>query len=207
MKDEQAGAVCENPDYDLDDERLGAQVVLSHQVVRNLRVGGRAGVSEQTFGTAEDRLVSYGAHLTLDTRLDPAFPRNALLAEVEWEATDPREGHAFNVYRADAHGYVGLLGASVLAVGARYETADRALPAYAQPLLGGASTLRGFRAGAFAGDELFAASAELRVPFTSPLRVATDWVRGVRRHRHGVCSTARRWSTRASTGGSAAACS
>ena len=45
-------------------------------------------------------------------------------------------------------------------------------PPFANVLLGGAATLRGMRAGSFVGDDLVALSAELRVPFTSPLRVA-----------------------------------
>jgi len=46
-----------------------------------------------------------------------------------------------------------------------------ALPRYEKLLLGGGSSLRGYRAGSFAGDNLMAATAELRVPLSSPLGV------------------------------------
>jgi hemolysin activation/secretion protein len=39
-------------------------------------------------------------------------------------------------------------------------------------LLGGWSSLRGFRAGAFVGDTVATSSAELRVPLSSPTKVA-----------------------------------
>jgi hemolysin activation/secretion protein len=38
-------------------------------------------------------------------------------------------------------------------------------------LLGGFTSLRGFKAGSFTGDNLATASLELRVPFHSPLRI------------------------------------
>ena len=45
------------------------------------------------------------------------------------------------------------------------------LPPYLQPLLGGMSNLRGFKAGAAAGDTLVAGSVEVRAPLTSPLSI------------------------------------
>ena len=53
----------------------------------------------------------------------------------------------------------------------QYGHADRSLPPYEKFLLGGASTLRGYRAGSFAGDNLMTGSLELRVPLSSPLGV------------------------------------
>lgn len=49
---------------------------------------------------------------------------------------------------------------------------SRPAPPYFKPILGGASNLRGFRAGTAIGDTLVAGSAELRIPLTSPLRMA-----------------------------------
>jgi outer membrane protein assembly factor BamA len=49
----------------------------------------------------------------------------------------------------------------------QYSTADAALPPYERLLLGGASNLRGFRAGTFDGDRMLVTSAELRTPITS----------------------------------------
>ena len=68
-------------------------------------------------------------------------------------------------------GYVGLFGQMVLAVRGLSVTTDTPLPIYEQNLLGGAANLRGYEAGYKAGDNLAAASAELRIPITSPLNV------------------------------------
>ena len=70
--------------------------------------------------------------------------------------------------RLDARGYKRLFGQNVLAARVGYDTASAPLPPYEQWLLGG-STLRGTPAGEFAGDTRFGWSAELRVPFSSPL--------------------------------------
>jgi hemolysin activation/secretion protein len=66
---------------------------------------------------------------------------------------------------------VGLIGQSILAATVGRTHANRSLPPYFQPLLGGWSNLRGFEAGAFAGDTVVAGSLELRVPLSSPLSV------------------------------------
>ena len=65
--------------------------------------------------------------------------------------------------------YKGLLGQAVLSVQALYHGADRSLPSYQQPLLGGAGTVRGHRVAGLAGDNLALASVEVRVPLTSPM--------------------------------------
>ena len=69
-----------------------------------------------------------------------------------------------------------MIGSSVLSLRLQHGRADRPLPPYEQWLLGGPSSLRGFRTGSFAGDNLAAASVELRLPFSSPLRVAKTGV-------------------------------
>jgi hemolysin activation/secretion protein len=55
---------------------------------------------------------------------------------------------------------------------------DGPLPSAEQPLLGGGDSLRGYRSGHRAGDNLAAVSAELRVPLNSPLRVSQFGVKG-----------------------------
>jgi outer membrane protein assembly factor BamA len=166
----------ENPHYNTDEERLEIGAGLSRDLGRFVRASARAGLTDLRFASEDDRLFTYGADLTLDTRTDPAFPRNAVVAVVSWDGTEAREAGRSNRYRLEAHGYAGLVGKSVLALGTRYDRADRALPAYAQPLLGGADTLRGFRPGTFASDNRFIASAELRIPFSSPLSAGTTGV-------------------------------
>ena len=72
---------------------------------------------------------------------------------------------------ADVRAYVGLIGQTVLAVRGLSVTTNAPLPDFEQNLLGGAETMRGFDAGYRAGDNIAAASAELRIPVTSPMSV------------------------------------
>src|SRR5262249_51826968 len=72
----------------------------------------------------------------------------------------------------DGSGYLGLYHGIVLALRAFHQDVSRPAPAYYKSILGGTSNLRGFRAGAAVGDTMAGASAEVRIPLTSPLRVA-----------------------------------
>jgi hemolysin activation/secretion protein len=74
--------------------------------------------------------------------------------------------------------HVGLFRQAILALRAQRDGFDAPVPPYLKPLLGGMDTLRGFRAGYKAGDVLVAASAEVRVPLTSPLSIGKLGVRG-----------------------------
>jgi len=160
----------ENPHFEIDDRRIELQARAERELVRGLTAGAEAGWSDVTFGELDDTFSSYGAHLTVDTRADPAFPRDAIYARARWEATDFRgAADTINRYQLEGRGYVGLVGQSVLSIRARHERGDRALPPYLKSLLGGGASLRSHRAGTFAGDKLAAASAELRVPLDSPL--------------------------------------
>jgi hemolysin activation/secretion protein len=72
----------------------------------------------------------------------------------------------------EANGYLGLFRGNVLAARVLRENLSQAAPPYFKSILGGASNLRGFRAGYGIGDTLVAGSLELRTPFTSPLSFA-----------------------------------
>jgi outer membrane protein assembly factor BamA len=161
-----------NPFYDIDEDRRDARIEASKQLATHLRGAGHVSYGSVDFGALGERVASYGADLTFDTRMDPVFPRNAVYASAGWERLDPSVSASVNRFQVDARAYRGLIGQSVLSVRAQYAGADGAQPAYARYLLGGAGTLRGYRAGSFSGDNLAAASAELRVPVTSTLRVA-----------------------------------
>ena len=95
-----------------------------------------------------------------------------MLATAAWGRLSPSGAASFtgsvDRYRLDARGYKRIYRQNVLALHAEYDTASAALPAYEQWLLGG-TTLRGTSSGAFAGDKRLIWSAELRVPFSSPL--------------------------------------
>jgi hemolysin activation/secretion protein len=110
--------------------------------------------------------------VVVDTRIDPLLPRNAVFARASWEHLNIDSTGGTNRTEIDARGYVGLIGQTIVAVRALRQNADRPLPPYLKPLLGGMANLRGFAAGTAAGDTLFATSAELIVPLTSPLKVA-----------------------------------
>jgi outer membrane protein assembly factor BamA len=159
-----------NPAYDEHDERrrgwLRAERALGH-----FRLGANAGWERVSFGPLDDDLKTFGGDVTFDTRIDPTYPRNAVLATAGWERVSFDSGGALQRTRLDGRGYLGLIKQSVLAVRVMREGANAAQPAYLRPLLGGWSNLRGFKAGAFVGDIVLAGSAELLVPISSPLSV------------------------------------
>ena len=161
----------ENPAYDTRDLRTEVWVEGSRPLGSVVSVAARAGWTDVSFGDVRDQFPSYGARIAIDTRVNPAFPRNAIYASAAWDALTPESGSTINRYTLDGRAYAGLVGSSVLALRVRSETADGALPIYERRLLGGFTSLRGFKAGSFTGDNLATASLELRVPFHSPLRI------------------------------------
>ncbi|MEO8680678.1 MAG: BamA/TamA family outer membrane protein [Vicinamibacterales bacterium] len=160
----------ENPHYEIGDTRTGAHARLEGSIQKWLRVGGGGGIEDVQFGEVRDRLGRGGADVTLDTRVDPAYPRNAVHATFGVEHLSFDAGHS-NRKTTDVRVYIGLIGQTVLSVRGLSIASSEPLPAYEQSLLGGDSTLRGYETGYQANDNLAAASAELRVPLTSPLSV------------------------------------
>jgi len=160
----------ENPHYEIGDTRVAYGGRIETAPRRWLRVGGGGRVDDVSFGDVKDTVSRAGGDVTLDTRVDPAFPRNAVQATIGWERLTFDAGRADRT-TADVRGYVGLFGQSVLALRGLSVTANTPLPPYEQSLLGGAPNLRGFDAGYKADDNIAAVSAELRIPITSPLSV------------------------------------
>jgi hypothetical protein len=160
----------ENPHFELDDQRVEWTARAEKSFAGLVRTGVDTSQSTVEFGALDDRLWTVGANVALDTRGDPAFPRNAVMLGAGWTGLHVRRlGEAINQYTYDTRGYLGLVRQAVLAGRVQYSTADRALPDYERLLLGGAANLRGFRTGTFDGDRMLATSAELRVPITSVL--------------------------------------
>ncbi len=162
----------EHPALDASDRRTGAGVRAERALSSWFRLGAHARLSDVRFGALDDQLRTVGAEATLDTRRDPAFPRNAVYASAtverlwfEHSADTPR-------VLADVRGYVGLVRQVVFVARLQQAWSADALPPFEQPLLGGTASLRGFRLGYRMGDRLVAGSAEVRMPITSPLRIA-----------------------------------
>ena len=160
----------ENPHYEIGDRRITAGGRIESAPARWLRFGIAGKRDDVRFGDIDDRVTRFGGDVTLDTRVDPAFPRNAIHATFGIDRVSFDAGRA-NQRTADVRGYIGLFGQNVLALRALSVTTDTPLPLYEHNLLGGAANLRGYDAGYKAGDNLAAASAELRIPLTSPLNV------------------------------------
>ncbi len=159
-----------NPAFGADDDRrrLWARV---ERPAGPVRLGAVAASEHVTFHGDEDHVASAGVDATIDTRLDPALPRNAVYARAAWTRFRV-DGRSVDQRSIDARGYLGLMGQTILVARVTRQDASDTLPPYLRPLLGGWSSLRGFRAGAFVGDTVATSSAEFRVPLSSPLQVA-----------------------------------
>src|SRR5690606_35921253 len=72
----------ENPFYEIDDSRRTAEAGVSWQIARSLRAAAHAGVTDVSFDEIDERFPWGRASVTLDTRLDPSLPRNAVYASI-----------------------------------------------------------------------------------------------------------------------------
>jgi outer membrane protein assembly factor BamA len=166
----------EHPGLDLSDRRTGAGVRAERALSSWFRLGGQARVSDVRFGDSDDRLRTLGMEATLDTRHDPAFARNAVYASATVERLWFEQADATGRVLTDVRGYVGLVRQVVFVARLQQAWAADALPPFEQSLLGGTASLRGFPLGYRMGDRLAAASAEVRMPINSPLRLARTGV-------------------------------
>jgi outer membrane protein assembly factor BamA len=161
----------ENPAVDTGDRRDGVTVLAERAFTPWLRAGATASTAGVHFGDAQDTMRTAGVQATLDTRLDPAFPRNAIYASVGWERLWFDESADTSRVTTDVRGYLGVFRQIVLAARVQQQRAADALPVFEQPLLGGTASLRGFPLGFRYGDRLAAGSLELRMPVSSPRHV------------------------------------
>ena len=167
-----------NPHFDQPDLRQQVRFEADHAIANWLRVGASARVAHVDFGDDYSaRHMAAGAHVLFDTRSDPSFPRNAVHTRIGWERLAFESGDAGR-FTTDARGYVGIGGPAVLALRGQLARADAPLAEAEQSLLGGAETLRGYRAGHRAGDSLAAVSAEVRLPLNSALSFGRFGVKG-----------------------------
>ena len=161
----------EHPAVEVADRRTGAALRVEKAFTSWFQVAGQTRFDDIRFGEADDRLVRVGAEAVLDTRRDPAFPRNAVYAAVGVERLRFDAADDATQLSLDGRGYVGIFRQMVLALRARHVRPDRPLPVYEQSLLGGEGSVRGFGVGYRYGDRLLAGSAELRIPFSTPRRL------------------------------------
>ena len=161
-----------HPHFEINEDRTEFWVNATHELPVSLRLGAHVGWVDVRFGTLDDRMASYRANIELDTRSDVTFPRDAMyaVAEIEWLDISGRRS-VIRRPRYELSGFKGLIGQTILAVRARYQGASAPLPSYEQILLGGVSSLRGWKVGELIGDLAVAASAELRFPLNSALSV------------------------------------
>jgi outer membrane protein assembly factor BamA len=159
-----------NPVYDVDDDRFRVWG-RAFKTLGPVRAGGTGGWQAVSFGGRRDEFSSAGLDITLDTRENPALPRNAVLATASTEVLFFASGPTVTRTRTEATGFIGTFGQHVLVVHALREDANEALPPYLRSILGGWWTLRGFETGFLSGDTLVSASLEYRVPIGSPLRL------------------------------------
>lgn len=163
----------ENPAFEVDDRRTSLRGRVERRLFDTVTVGAEMARTDVTFGDRRDRVWTGAADATVDTRRDPSYPVDAVLASAAWNRLNPVGTASFGAsgidrYSLDARGYKRLFRQNVVAVRAHYDTASATLPPYDQWLLGGTS-VRGLDAGTLVGDKRFFWSAELRAPFTAPL--------------------------------------
>jgi outer membrane protein assembly factor BamA len=162
----------EFPPTDDGERRDFASLRIERALTPSLRVGGSGELANVSLGAIDDRVRRAGADVVLDTRRDPAFPRNGVYLGVAWDHMWFDDSPDTARTTIDARGYLGVPGTQlVLVARAQHSGAADPLPPFEQALLGGTASLRGFRYGYRAGDRLAAGSLELRWPITSPIRL------------------------------------
>ncbi len=175
----QAGADLrrtEHPAFDLIEERTRIFGRLERAVTTSARLGLEAAHDRVRFGGARDDVDRLTADLLVDTRVDPAFPRNAVWGRAAIERLDVVTGVRRRL-RADASAALGLPLGSALTVRGFFTSSDGALPRYEQTMIGGGLATRGYRRGYRVGDNAAGASVSLAYPFGSPLAVVRHGVR------------------------------
>lgn len=168
----------EHPFFDIGDTRQQVSVRAERAFTSWLRVGGGIRRDAVSFGELDTSFVAPGVDVLVDTRTDPAFPRNAIHVTAGVEQLRFEDTASVVRRTSDLRGYVGLFGSSVLALRATTSHVNAPLPHYEQVLLGGTGLLRGYRFGDRVGDNLAAFSAEVRLPITSPLSAGRMGLKG-----------------------------
>jgi outer membrane protein assembly factor BamA len=161
-----------HPFYDEHADRTRVWGRTEWPILRDVRAGAELAWQSSSLAGQEIEARSVGADAVLDTRVDPLMPHNAIFVRSAIERLHFSSTNTAVRTEIDANGYVGLYRGTVIALRAVREDFSRPAPAFYKSMLGGSRNLRGFRAGRAVGDTLMAGSVELRIPTTSPLRMA-----------------------------------
>jgi outer membrane protein assembly factor BamA len=161
-----------HPFYDDDADRKRVWGRTEWPLLREIRAGAEIAWQSSSLAGQDVEATSIGADVLVDTRVDPLIPYNAIFMRAAAERLRFTSDDSAVRTEIDAIGYVGMWRGMVLAVRAVREDFSRTAPFFYKSILGGSRNLRGFRAGTAVGDTLMAGSVELRIPTTSPLRMA-----------------------------------
>ena len=174
-----------NPAYQEKDDRTRVWG-RAERALGDVRLAGTGGWQRVSFGDLDHDVPTVGFEAAYDTRLDPVLPRNAVYAAATVERLFFDAGPATTQTRLDARGYLGVFRQNVVVVRAVREDATEPLPPYLKSLLGGWSSLRGFRAGSVRrrhdGDRL-ARAAHAALVATERRQARAQRLRG---HRQGL---------------------
>ncbi len=175
----QAGADLrrsEHPAFALVEERRRIFGRVERAITASARIGVEAAHDAVRFNGARNDVDRVTADLLVDTRTDPAFPRNAVWGRAALERLDVVTGLRRRA-RADASAALGLPFGSALTVRGFLTSSDGALPRYEQVMIGGGLATRGYRRGYRVGDNAAGGSVTLARPFGSPLDVVRHGLR------------------------------
>jgi hypothetical protein len=161
-----------HPFFDLPGDRKRVWGRADWRLRREVHAGTELGWESTRLAGEKHEVPTVGGDVVLDTRIDPVLPHNAVLVRAAVERLRFDRSRTAIRTEMDANAYVGVPRGAIVAVRVLRKDASRPLPAYYKAILGGTSNLRGFRAGHAVGDTLVAATAELRIPATSPIRTA-----------------------------------
>lgn len=166
----------EHPAFDRVEARTRLSGRLERAIGRSLRMGGEIGHDRVTFAGASADVDRLTADLLLDTRTDPAFPRNAVWGRAAIDRLDVATGVRRRL-RTDVSGALGLPFAATITARAFLASSDGTLPRYEQAMIGGGLATRGYRRGHRVDDNAAGASLTLARAFGSPLQVVRHGVR------------------------------
>lgn len=166
----------EHPAFDRVEERLRISGRIERALFAGMRLGVEGAHDRVRFAGRRDDVDRVTADLLVDTRTDPAFPRNAMWGRAAIDRLDVVTGVRRRV-RLDAAGALGLPLASTITVRGFLTSSDGALPPYEQTMIGGGLATRGYRRGYRVGDNAAGASIALARPFGSPLQVVRHGIR------------------------------